>query len=69
MDTEGPLEKVCQGAKKITFTACHLGKLKLAFTSQTSFQLAPKAFRQAELISLFFFYSNSQRTSRARRAS
>ena len=29
------------GAKKIIFTACHLGKLKLA---QTSFQLAPKTF-------------------------
>ena len=33
-----------QGAKKIIFTACHSGKLKLAFTSPTSFQLAPKTF-------------------------
>ena len=61
------LSKVCfcllyinitQGAKKILFTACHSGKLELAFTTQTSFQLAPKAFCPAELISQFFFYSN-----------
>ena len=35
-----------QGAKKVIFTACHSGKLKLTLnvTSQTSFQLAPKTF-------------------------
>ena len=31
-----------QGAKKIIFTACHSGKLKLAFTSPDVIQLAPK---------------------------
>ena len=48
-------------AKKINFTACHSGKLKLAFTGQTSFQLAPKAFWREELISPFFCYSNSSK--------
>ena len=33
-----------QGSKKILFTACHSGKLKLALLAQTSFQLALKAF-------------------------
>ena len=35
-----------QGAKKIIFTACHSGKLKLAFTSLDviSTTVAPKAF-------------------------
>ena len=37
-----------QGAKKIIFTACHLGKLKLAFTSpdviSTSTPPPPKLF-------------------------
>ena len=51
-----------QGAKKIIFTACHSGKLKLAFTSPvTSFQLAPKTFSLAELISQFFCSSNSSK--------
>ena len=51
-----------QGAKKITFTACHLGKLKLTLIlAQTSFQLVPKAFWRAELISQFFCYSNSSK--------
>ena len=51
-----------QGAKKIIFTAYHSGKLKLAFIlAQTSFQLAPKAFWWAELISQFFYYLNSSK--------
>ena len=29
----GGILSILQGAKKIIFTACHLGKLKLAFTS------------------------------------
>ena len=41
----------------IIFTACHLGKLKLAFVlAQTTFQLASKTFWLAELISQFFCY-------------
>ena len=31
-----------QGAKKIIFTACHLGKLKLAFTSPDVILTSPK---------------------------
>ena len=33
-----------QGAKKIIFTACHLGKLKLAFTSPDFISTSPKSF-------------------------
>ena len=33
-----------QGAKKIIFTACHLGKLKLAFTSPGIISTSPKSF-------------------------
>jgi len=33
-----------QGAKKIIFTACHLGKLKLAFTSPDVISTTAKAF-------------------------
>ena len=43
---------VFQGAKKIIFTACHSGKLKLAFTSPDVISTSPKNF-------LFFCYSNS----------
>ena len=54
---------LCQGAKNIIFTACHSGKLKLALIllAQTSFQLAPIAFWQAELISQFSCYSNTSK--------
>ena len=41
-----------QGAKKIIFTACHSGKLKLAFTSPDIISTSPKNL-------LFFCYSNS----------
>ena len=33
-----------QGAKKIIFTACHSGKLKLAFTSPDVISTSPKNF-------------------------
>ena len=33
-----------QGAKKIIFTACHSGKLKLAFTSPDVISTSPKSF-------------------------
>ena len=33
-----------QGAKKIIFTACHSGKLKLAFTSPDVISASPKSF-------------------------
>ena len=35
---------VDQGAKKIIFTACHAGKLKLAFTSPDIISTSPKSF-------------------------
>ena len=44
-----------EGAKKVSFTACHSGKLKVAFTiAQMLLQLAPKTFWWVELISQFF---------------
>ena len=50
---------VTQGAKKIIFTACHLGKLqKLASTSPDVISTSPKTFWLAELISQFFCYLN-----------
>ena len=52
---------VHQGTKKIIFTACHLGKLKLSFTSPDVISSSPKALRQAELIAQFFCYSNSSK--------
>ena len=33
-----------QGAKKIIFTACHSGKLQLAFTSPNITTTSPKSF-------------------------
>ena len=53
------------GTKKIIFTACHSGKLKLAFTSPDVISTNPKNFLTfclAELISQFFCYSNSSKT-------
>ena len=52
-------ETLGRGAKKIIFTACHLGKLKLASTSPNSFQLVQKAFWWPGFISQFFFNLNS----------
>ena len=50
-----------QGAKKINFTACHLGKLKLAFTCPDVISAGPKTFGLAEFILQFFCYSNSSK--------
>ena len=33
---------MCQGAKKVMFTSCHWGKLKLTLLAQTSFLTSPK---------------------------
>ena len=35
---------IVQGAKKIIFTACHLGKLKLALTSPNIISTSPQRF-------------------------
>ena len=59
------VEEERHGTKKIIFTACHLGKLKLAFTSPDVISTNPKNFLTfclAELISQFFCYSNSSKT-------
>ena len=44
-----------QGAKKIIFTACHLGKLKLAFTSPDVISTSPKSFVMSRILLLFEF--------------
>ena len=38
-----------QGAKKIIFTACHSGKLKLAFTSPDIISTSPKSFLMSRI--------------------
>ena len=38
-----------QGAKKIIFTACHLGKLKLTFTSPDVISTSPKSFLKSRI--------------------
>ena len=48
-----------RGAKKIIFTVCHSGKLKLAFTSPNVVSMSPPIFLLAELISQFFCKLNS----------
>ena len=43
-----------QGAKKVIFTACHSGKLKLTFTSPNVISTSPKNVLMSRLISQFF---------------
>ena len=43
-----------QGAKKVIFTACHSGKLKLTFTSPNIISTSPKNVLMSRLISQFF---------------
>ena len=38
-----------QGAKKIIFTACHLGKLKLTFTSPDVISTSPESFLKSRI--------------------
>ena len=45
---------ICQGAKKVIFKACHLGKLKLEYTTPNVISTNPKTFWWAELIAQFF---------------
>ena len=52
-----------QGAKKIIFTACHLGKLKLAFTSPDVISTSPKSFSSSKIDLHFFCYSNSSKNT------
>ena len=43
-----------QGAKKVIFTACHSGKLKLTFTNPNIISASPKNVLMSRLISHFF---------------
>ena len=43
------IKLVIQGAKKIIFTACHSGKLKLAFTSPDVISTSPKNFSLSKI--------------------
>ena len=52
---------VDQGAKKVIFTACHLGKLKLTFTSPNIISTSPKNVLMSRLISQFFCNLNSSK--------
>ena len=52
-----------QGAKKIIFTACHLGKLKLAFTSPEIISTSPKSFLTSRIDFTVLFCSNSLKNS------
>ena len=46
-------ETVWQGAKKVTFTACHSGKLKLTFSSPNIISTSPRNVLMSRLISQF----------------
>ena len=48
-------------AKKVTFTACHSGKLKLTFTSPDIISTSPKNILMSRLISQFFCNLNSSK--------
>ena len=58
-----------QGAKKIIFTACHSGKLKLAFTSPDVISTSPKSFLMSRVDFIVLVIRIPQNTSLARRAS
>ena len=49
------------GAKKVTFTVCHSGKLKLTFTSPNIISTSPKSVLMSRLISQFFCNLNSSK--------
>ena len=50
-----------QGAKEVIFTACHLCKLKLTFTSPNIISTSPKNVLMSTLISQFFCNLNSSK--------
>ena len=50
-----------QGTKKIIFTACYSGKLKLIFTSPNIISTSPKNVLMSRLISKFFSNLNSSK--------
>ena len=50
-----------QGAKKVIFTACHSGKLKITFTSPNIISTSPKNVLMSRWISRFFCNLNSSK--------
>ena len=59
-----------QDAKKIIFTACHSGKLKLAFTSPDVISTSPKNFLTSRIdFTVLLLFEFLQKTSLARWAS
>ena len=58
-----------QGANKINFTTCHLGKLKPAFTSPNVILTSPKNVLTSRIDFSFSVISIPQKTSLALRAS
>ena len=50
-----------KGAKKVIFTACYFGKLKLTFTSPNIISTSPKNVLMSRLISKFFCNLNSSK--------
>ena len=56
-----PKDEMLQGAKKVIFTACHSGKLKLTFTSPNIISTSPKNVWMSRLISLFVCNLNSSK--------
>ena len=52
---------MCQGVKKVMFTSCHWGKLRLTLLAQTSFLTSPKNVVMFRLISQFFCNLNSSK--------
>ena len=50
-----------KGAKKVIFTACYFGKLKLTFTSPNIISTSPKNVFMSTLISQFFCNLNSSK--------
>ena len=55
--------QVLQGAKKVSLTACHSGKLKLTFTSPNIISTSPKNVLVSRLISQFLCKLNSSKNS------
>ena len=52
-------EQMSQRAKKVIFTACHSGKMKLTFTSPNIISTSPKNVLTSRSISQFFCNLNS----------
>ena len=59
---------VWQGAKKVIFTACHSGKLKLAFTSPEVISTSPNSFLTSRIDLTVLVIRIPQKTSPARQA-